>query len=76
MMKRGDEVTRVEESIGMELRARPFKNGGGHIPCTGARWVHKFCTPIHTYPDGRQVPVWTSYAAANYNPFEDPHTYE
>ena len=75
MMKRGDEVTRAEECGGMQLRARTYASGG-YYPHTGARWVHKLCTPIHTYPDGRQVQVWTAYSAANYNPYEDEPTYE
>ena len=61
-MDYGDEITRVEEARGMELRPRTTKTGGGYIPTVGARWVHKLCTPVHTYPDGTQVPCWTAYA--------------
>ena len=65
-INRGDEITRTEEAKGMQLRARSFKNGGGFIPHTGARWVHKLCCPVHVTPDGNRIQYWTTYSGEEY----------
>ena len=55
-IKRGDMVTKVAESCGIELRNVDYSDGtGGEIPFTGQRIVHRDCAPVagHT--------MWTGY---------------
>ena len=42
-INRGDEITEVVETAGMELRYREHINGSFYKPCTGKRFVHKNC---------------------------------
>ena len=70
---RGDEITQVEEGTGIQLRPRRYKNGGGRIPYTGARWVHKNCTPTSKI-NGQDVPIWTAYSAETYADQLNNHT--
>ena len=64
-IQRGDEITYAEESTGVQLRPRHYTNGGGRIPYTGARWVHKNCTPT-SQVNGQVIPIWTAYSASTY----------
>ena len=55
IIKKGDWVTKVAESKGMELKPIHLDdNGSGYIPCTGNRVIHRDCNVSD---------AWTNYYA-------------
>lgn len=64
-IKRGEEITRTCEAYGMNLRARHYKEGGGELYYTGARWVHKMCQPT-SVKNGKTYNIWTMYSSHKY----------
>ena len=56
IINRGDNIAQIEECGGhysMTLRTRTVPNNCFYTPDTGARWIHRDCTPSTG---------WTSYS--------------
>ena len=75
-INRGDEITQIAESRGMELRGRTYKNGF-YTPFTHSKWLHKCCSTIGSHGcelNMYLIDQWSSNSNSESDDYSDSDT--